>query len=53
MILLAMPCSSHIDACPSSMYVETNLVEENTELKKSSEEFLQQVREVLQLQGHS
>ena len=32
--LLSMPCSSHIDACSSStMQNETNLVEENKELK--------------------
>jgi hypothetical protein len=31
--LLAMPCSSHIDACSTSMSCETNLFKENNELK--------------------
>ena len=32
--LLSIPCSSHIDACSSStIYYETNLVEENKELQ--------------------
>ena len=31
--LLAMPCSSHIDACSTSMSCETNLLKENNELK--------------------
>jgi hypothetical protein len=30
--LLAMPCSSHIDACSTSMSCETNLLKENKEL---------------------
>ncbi|KAG0520290.1 hypothetical protein BDA96_08G061300 [Sorghum bicolor] len=32
--LLSMPCSSHIDACSTSMSCETNLLKENNELKK-------------------
>jgi hypothetical protein len=32
--LLAMPCSSNIDACSSSMSCETNLLKENNKLKK-------------------
>jgi hypothetical protein len=47
--LLAMPCSSYIDACSTSMSCETNLLKENNEL---NEEIEQQVREVLQLKGH-
>ena len=31
--LLEMPCSSHIDACSSSISCETNLLKENNELK--------------------
>ena len=31
--LLDMPCSSHIDACSTSMSCETNLLKENNELK--------------------
>ena len=31
--LLEMPCSSHIDACSTSMSCETNLLKENNELK--------------------
>ncbi|KAG0549218.1 hypothetical protein BDA96_01G236400 [Sorghum bicolor] len=31
--LLSMPCSSHIDACFTSMSCETNLLKENNELK--------------------
>jgi hypothetical protein len=31
--LLAMPCSSQIDACSNSMSCETNLLKENNELK--------------------
>ena len=31
--LLAMPCSSQIDACSTSMSCETNLLKENNELK--------------------
>ncbi|KAG0529848.1 hypothetical protein BDA96_05G132800 [Sorghum bicolor] len=31
--LLSMPCSSHIDACSTSMSCETNLLKENNELK--------------------
>jgi hypothetical protein len=31
--LLAMPCSSNIDACSTSMSCETNLLKENNELK--------------------
>ncbi|OQU78981.1 hypothetical protein SORBI_3008G082250 [Sorghum bicolor] len=31
--LLSMPCSSHIDACSTSMSCETNLLTENNELK--------------------
>ena len=31
--LLAMPCSSHIDACSTSLSCETNLLKENNELK--------------------
>ena len=31
--LLSIPYSSHIDACSSTMQYETNLVEENKELK--------------------
>jgi hypothetical protein len=31
--LLAMPCSSHIDACSTSMSCETNILKENIELK--------------------
>jgi hypothetical protein len=31
--LLAMPCSSNIDACSTSMSYETNLLKENNELK--------------------
>ena len=30
---LAMPCSSHIDACSTSMSCNTNLLKENNELK--------------------
>ena len=33
MILLDMPCSSHIDACSTSMSCETNILKENIELK--------------------
>ena len=40
--LLAMPCSSIIDACSTSLSCETNLLKENE----------QQVREVLQHQNH-
>jgi hypothetical protein len=47
--LLAMPCSSYIDACSTSMSCETNLLKENNEL---NEEIEQQVREMLQLKGH-
>jgi hypothetical protein len=32
--LLEMPCSSHLDACSTSMSCETNLLKENNELKK-------------------
>jgi hypothetical protein len=31
--LLEMPCSSHIDACSTSLFYETNLLKENNELK--------------------
>ena len=31
--LLEMPCSSHIDACSTSMSCETNILKENIELK--------------------
>ena len=31
--LLEMPCSSHIDACSTSISCETNLLKENNELK--------------------
>ena len=31
--LLDLPCSSHIDACSTSMSCETNLLKENNELK--------------------
>ena len=31
--LLDMPCSSHIDACSTSMSCETNILKENNELK--------------------
>ena len=31
--LLAMPCSSYIDVCSTSLYCETNLLKENNELK--------------------
>jgi hypothetical protein len=31
--LLEMPCSSHIDACSTSLSCETNLLKENNELK--------------------
>ena len=31
--LLEMPCSSHLDACSTSMSCETNLLKENNELK--------------------
>lgn len=31
--LLAMPCSSHIDSCSTSLSCETNLLKENNELK--------------------
>jgi hypothetical protein len=31
--LLVVPCSSHIDACSTSMSCETNLLKENNELK--------------------
>ena len=31
--LLALPCSSQIDACSTSMSCETNLLKENNELK--------------------
>ena len=32
--LLDMPCSSHIDACSTSISCETNLLKENNELKE-------------------
>ena len=32
--LLKIPCSSHIDACSTSMSCETNILKENNELKK-------------------
>ena len=32
--LLDMPCSSHIDACSTSMSCETNLLKENNELSE-------------------
>ena len=32
--LLAMPCSSHIDACSTSISCETNILKENNELKR-------------------
>ena len=32
--LLDMPCSSHIDACSTSMSCETNILKENNELKR-------------------
>ena len=32
--LLDMPCSSHLDACSTSMSCETNLLKENNELKR-------------------
>ncbi|OQU84847.1 hypothetical protein SORBI_3004G132350 [Sorghum bicolor] len=32
--LLSMPCSSHIDACSTSMSCETNLLKENNELNE-------------------
>jgi hypothetical protein len=32
--LLEMPCSSHLDACSTSMSCETNLLKENNELKE-------------------
>ena len=32
--LLDMPCSSHIDACSTSISCETNLLKENNELKR-------------------
>ena len=50
--LLDMPCSSHIDACSTSMSCETNILKENNELQRESEEIEQQVREVLQLSSH-
>ncbi|KAG0517675.1 hypothetical protein BDA96_09G109500 [Sorghum bicolor] len=31
--LLSMPCSSHLDACSTSMSCETNILKENNELK--------------------
>ncbi|KAG0525245.1 hypothetical protein BDA96_06G039600 [Sorghum bicolor] len=31
--LLSMPCSSHLDACTTSMSCETNILKENNELK--------------------
>jgi hypothetical protein len=31
--LVAMPCSSHIDACSTSISCETNILKENIELK--------------------
>ena len=31
--LLSMPCSSHIDACSTSLSCETNLLKENNKLK--------------------
>ena len=36
--LLAMPCSSHIDVCFTSMSCETNLLKDNNELKREGEE---------------
>jgi hypothetical protein len=38
--LLAIPCSSQIDVC-SSLPFETNLLKENNELEKLTEEFEQ------------
>jgi hypothetical protein len=32
--LLDMPCCSHVDACSTSMSCETNILKENTELKR-------------------
>jgi len=32
--LLSMPCSSHLDACSTSMSCETNLLKENNELNE-------------------
>ncbi|KAG0537733.1 hypothetical protein BDA96_03G174000 [Sorghum bicolor] len=32
--LLSMPCSSHLDACSTSMYCETNLLKENNKLNE-------------------
>ncbi|OQU75618.1 hypothetical protein SORBI_3K044419 [Sorghum bicolor] len=32
--LLAMPCSSHLDACSTSMFCETNLLKENNKLNE-------------------
>ncbi|OQU77710.1 hypothetical protein SORBI_3009G091980 [Sorghum bicolor] len=32
--LLSMPCSSHLDACSTSMYCETNLLKENSKLNE-------------------
>ena len=32
--LLDMPCSSHLDACSTSMSCETNILKENNELKR-------------------
>ena len=50
--LLDMPCSSHIDACSTSISCETNIFEGEHWAQKWSEEFEQQVREVLQLSSH-
>ena len=49
--LLAMPCSSIIDACSTSFSCETNLLKENNELKSEVKK-LNKVREVLQHQNH-
>ena len=50
--LLDMPCSSHIDACSTSMSCETNLLKENNELNEQVKKIEQQAREVLQLKSH-
>ena len=50
--LLDMPCSSHIDACSTSMSCETNILKENNELKREVKKIKQQVREMLQHQNH-
>ena len=45
--LLEMSCSSHIDACSTSLSCETNLLKENNELKKSPSSICWTIKEAM------